>query len=488
MKHLVLHSVSAGTRGNAGARGHGWQSALAGDGARPAPSVSAPRAAPSRSKGRVMAERCVWMHAALVVMLALSSQPWLKGQSAAPPAAAPPGPSVRIDLEQALQMAITHNHLLIAQRNNIQQSQAQEITANLRPNPVVTVDSLLLPVFSPNQFGTGYVTANSEYDAGVAYTIERGHKRQARLHAAQDTTRVTRTQVADAERNLKFSVAQQFIAVLLAQSTLDFARQDLKSFQNTVDISQAQYKAGDISEGDYLKIKLQLLQFQTDVSSAEVALVQARAGLRQLVGYDSLPENFEAIGELAYKPVTLSLMDLQAEALRLRPDLMAAQQGVTAAQSQYGLARADGKRDLTLQVNYSRYALANDASFIGSMELPIFDRNQGEIARTHFAITQAQELQSAASDQVMTDVRNAYEAYQTSAQVAQLYASGYLKAAQDSRDISEYAYKRGAASLLDFLDAERSYRATQLAYRQALATFMVSLEQVRQAVGTRNLP
>jgi len=63
-----------------------------------------------------------------------------------------------------------------------------------------------------------------------------------------------------------------------------------------------------------------------------------------------------------------------------------------------------------------------------------------------------------------------------------------MKEARDSRDISEYAYKAGSASLLDFLDAERSYRSAQLAYRQALASYMTALEQLKQAVGTRNLP
>ena len=120
--------------------------------------------------------------------------------------------------------------------------------------------------------------------------------------------------------------------------------------------------------------------------------------------------------------------------------------------------------------------------------MPIFNRNQGEIARTHFAITQAQETQSAASEGVLTDVVDAYENLRTNDQVVKLYTSGYLKEAEDSRDISQYAYQRGAASLLDFLDAERSYRSTELAYRQALASYMLALEQLRQAVGTRSLP
>jgi len=113
---------------------------------------------------------------------------------------------------------------------------------------------------------------------------------------------------------------------------------------------------------------------------------------------------------------------------------------------------------------------------------------RGEIARTGYALTQAQEQQRAASDTVLGDVSNAYEALRSNDEVVQLYTSGYLKQAQDSRDISEYAYKRGATSLLDFLDSERSYRSVQLAYRQALASYMTSLEQLKEAVGTRSLP
>jgi cobalt-zinc-cadmium efflux system outer membrane protein len=89
---------------------------------------------------------------------------------------------------------------------------------------------------------------------------------------------------------------------------------------------------------------------------------------------------------------------------------------------------------------------------------------------------------------VKTDVKDAYEALQTSLRVLQFFRSGALDTARSSRDIGEYAYRRGAATLLDFLDAERSYRATQLAYRQALAAYLTAIEQIRQAVGTRVLP
>jgi len=166
-------------------------------------------------------------------------------------------------------------------------------------------------------------------------------------------------------------------------------------------------------------------------------------------------------------------------ALQLRPDLRAAQQGIAAANSQYLLAKADAKQDLTAQANYTHVNGINGASFYTSIPLPIFNRNQGEIARTRYPITQSEELEKQASNQVATDVNDAYYNLQTNDQIVQLYLSGYLAEAQADRDIAEYSYQRGAASLLDFLDAERSYRSTQLAYRQVLAAYLTSLEQLR---------
>jgi cobalt-zinc-cadmium efflux system outer membrane protein len=393
-----------------------------------------------------------------------------------------------ISLDQAIDLALAHNHALKATRTLTFQNQAQEITANLRPNPVFGADSQFIPIFTPSDFSVDDLNLTQQFDVGLSYLFERGHKRQRRLQAARDQTAVTRAQVTDAERTLAFNVGQQFVGVLLAESTLQFALQDLKGFQDTVDISEAQFNAGAISEGDYLKIKLQLLQFQTDVSSARLAKAQALVALRQLLGYDAVPSNYDVIGDLAYQPLKANLEDLQAKALRERPDFQAALLGVTAAQSQIQLAKANAKVDVNGTYDFTHTSGQNSASIFASFELPIFNRNQGEIARTGYALTQAQESKQSASDAVLSDVANAYEALRSNDEVVQLYTSGYLKQAQDSRDISEYAYKRGAASLLDFLDAERSYRAAQLAYRQALGSYMTALEQLKEAIGTRNLP
>jgi outer membrane protein, heavy metal efflux system len=399
-----------------------------------------------------------------------------------------PRAPVRITLDDAVRLALEHNHALAAARTTIQQSQAQEITANLRPNPVLMADAQFLPIFNPNRWTADYTDQSAQFDLGASYLFERGKKRQHRLQAAKDLTAVTISQVADNERTLSFQAATLFVSVLLAEDNLSLAQKDLQSFQSTVDISEARFKAGDMSEGDYLKIKLQLLQFQTDVSQAKLARVEALVGLREQLGYESVPADYDVAGTLDYSPVKTTKEEALAMAADHRPDLRAAIQGVAAANSQHELAIANGKRDPTLTLLYTHTGGMGTASTFFNMEVPIFNRNQGEIARTRFAVTQAEELRRAAEETVDGDVTGAYEGVGSNDQIVRLYRSGYLNESRLSLEISEYAYKRGAASLLDFLDAERSYRATQLAYRQALASYMLAVEQLREVTGNRSMP
>jgi outer membrane protein, heavy metal efflux system len=403
---------------------------------------------------------------------------------------------VRITLDEAVQMALQHNHNMIAARTAIDQSLAMEVTANMRPNPVLFSDWEYLPLGSPAKQNPDlydgvtlpeYLKNNTEGDIGLSYLIERGHKRQARYQAAKDVTAQTRSLVADNERNLTYQVADLFTNVQLAESTIDLAQQDLKSFQQTVDIGEFQFKAGGISEDDYLKIELQLLQFETDLESAQLARAQGLSDLRQLLGFESISPDYDVVDAFDYLPLKSNLEDLQMKAIQNRPDLRAAEQGVTAANSGYALAKADAKQDLTVTGNYSHVNGINAATLYVSIPLPIFDRNQGEIARTRSVITQAQEQQAETNGQVLTDVKDAYEGLKSNDKLVLLYRDKYREVAKKDRDIADYAYHRGAIALIGFLDAERSYRAAELGYRQTLASYLLALEQLREAVGVRNL-
>jgi cobalt-zinc-cadmium efflux system outer membrane protein len=431
---------------------------------------------------------CAGLVACSAVLCTLAVPPAF-GQAASGP--------VRITLDEAIQMALQHNHNMIAARTAIDQSLDLEVTANLRPNPSLFTDWEYLPLGSPAKQNPDlysgvstpdYLKNNTEGDIGLSYLIERGHKRQARYQAAKDVTAQTRSLVADNERGLTYQVSTLFVNVQLAESTIDLAQQDLKSFQQTVDISEYQFKAGGISENDYLMIEVQMLQFESDLESAQLARAQGLSDLRQQLGYESVSPDYDVEGSFDYLPMKGNLEDLQMEALQNRPDLRAAVQGVTAAKSAYVLAKADGKQDVTVQGNYSHVNGINAATFYASIPLAIFNRNQGEIARTNSVITQMQEQQTFTNGQVLTDVRDAYEGVKSNDKMVMMYRDKYRDIAKRSRDIADYAYHRGGIALLDFLDAERSYRAAELGYRQTLASYLLALEQLREAVGARNLP
>src|SRR5271166_4385332 len=225
---------------------------------------------------------------------------------------------VRITLDEAIQMALQHNHNLLAAQTTILQSQAEEITQNLRPNPTLFADWEYLPLGAPshqnpnlypNVSTSDYLNNNTEGDIGVSYLIERGGKRHDRLQAQRDITAQTRSLVADNGRGLTFQVATLFYNVQLAESTLELAEKDVKSFQQTVDISEHQYTAGGLSENDYLMIKLQLLQFESDVEQAQLARVQSLSDLRQLLGYESVAADYDVVSAFEYQPVKANLDD-----------------------------------------------------------------------------------------------------------------------------------------------------------------------------------
>jgi len=425
--------------------------------------------------------RSVFFALAFLAMLApvLSAQ----GQ-ATPPAAGPPLP-----LDEAVRLALAHNQAILAQRLSIDISKADEITAGLKPNPNLALGFAGVPV-APSQFTATFFKDVAQYTAALSYTFERGGKRTERVLTAKDSTDVTAKGVVDAERQLRFQTIQAFVNVQLAKSTLDLTRQDLASYANTVETSQARVNAGDLAVGDFLQISLQKLQFEEDVSNAELGLLQSKAALRQLLGYDTVAEDFDVAGDLSHLKITVTLDALTQDALASRPDLQAAEATLKMATDDVDLAISNRARDINGNVNYSRNAIGPD-SVLGvgaAFDLKVHDQNQGNIAHARIAVDQAKETAAATRTQVLTDVLSAFAQYQTNDKVLTLFESGYLDQAKQSLDIATYVFQRGAGSLLDLLNAERTYRSTELSYRQALAAYVTSVFQLNFVVGRQVVP
>jgi cobalt-zinc-cadmium efflux system outer membrane protein len=390
-----------------------------------------------------------------------------------------------ISKEDAVRIALAHNQSLRANRFNIDQSKANEVTAGLKPNPSLSLSFDALPILQPQTIRLD----TQIYSAGLSYTVERGGKREKRVVVAKDNTQIAAQTVTDNERTLRFQVVQAFINVLLAKSVLLLAKDDLANFSQEVELNHARLVAGDLAEGDYLKLSIQKLQFEQDVSAAVLGLVQARVTLRQLLGYQSVTDDFDVKGTLVHTKPSVTMADLEKKALESRPDLQAAHTGVALANDTVSLAFGNRARDWSWGGDYSFQSPSQAGLGLSfGIDLPIHDRNQGEIARSQATVRQSIETEASTKVGVQADVVNAYYGLQSNEEIVNLYESGYLKQASDSRDISTYAFQRGAATILDVLDAERSYRATQLAYRQALAAQMIAMEQVNEAAGAQVIP
>ena len=397
-------------------------------------------------------------------------------------------PVTRVSMNDAVRLTLERNQTLRGQRLTIDESKADETTAALKPNLGFSFDATGFPFFSPRQINSDFLRNGVSYNTSLSYTFERGGKREKRTTVAEDTTEVTRRNVIDLERQLRFQAEQAFVNALLAKSTLELAQENLQSFSEVVELNRQRVTSGDLAQGDFYKISLQKLQFEQDVSAAQVGLVQAKASLRQLMGFETIADDFEIDGDLTFAPYTLDLEDLKRQALESRPDVQAARVGVKLAQDAAALEQGNRARDLSGDVSYSHLGPDNAFGVGFSIDLPIHDRNQGNIARSEIAVHQAIETEIATRFMAVTDVVNAFAAFETDRKVVNLYESGYLDQARQSLEITTYVYQHGAGSLLDLLDAERTYRATELAYREALAAYMTSLRQLNFAVGRQVIP
>jgi cobalt-zinc-cadmium efflux system outer membrane protein len=384
--------------------------------------------------------------------------------------------------DQIHELFLKSNPTVRAQAQSVVSNRAAEVTASLRPNPTFQNDTTSATV-------------------GFYQEFEVGGKRGARIKSAQLATQISQTDAEDARRTLTLNLRLAFVSALQAKSDLQFARENLTNYQKTIDINTEMLRQGAISRADFLKIQLEMLQFQSDLDDATLELKTAKANLRGLLGSANLPGDFDIQGELKAIPFDMDLNALERLALQNRPDLKSADTGRLKAVADLKLARANRWPDPTIGVSYLHtgneiggpdwfqplYPKGSSSNAMGlgiaSIPIPIFNRNQGEVARARSEQLRAEFLDEAARNQVLQDVESAYAAFMSSRERVHLYEETHLAYAKESLDIEDYAFHKGGASILDFLDAERTYRATQLAYRQQLAAYLSNLAALQTSAG-----
>jgi outer membrane protein, heavy metal efflux system len=375
------------------------------------------------------------------------------------------------------------NPTLLADEVTIDENRAQEITAFLRPNPNLSVLLDQFTIFkTPN---TAYQPLWDVLESGtVSYLYERQHKRDLRLESAKKATAISQSAHEDLERTMLFTLRTAFVNLLQAKAVLDIARQNLEYYNKTIEVSRSRYAAGDMAKVDLVRIELQLAQYQSDLVNAEVSVRTAKIALLTLLNDRTPVDRFDVTGVYDFKDTLLRLEEYRQVAMETRPDLKAAVQAVDKAKTDNRLAVANGTSDPTWGFDVGRNPPL--PSYVGlsvSLPLRIFDKNQGEKLRTRLEIDRTDKLRLAAEAQILSDVDSAYATVASTVELLKPYRETYLKQATEVRDIVTFSYQRGGASLLDFLDAQKEYRDTQLNYLNLIGSYLMASGQLNLAVG-----
>lgn len=379
------------------------------------------------------------------------------------------------------------NPTLQADEISVEEMKAEEVTAFLRPNPGIglatdgTQAARYQGVYRP--------FAGTQFTPSFNYLHERQHKRELRLQSAREGTRIAGSQHEDLERNLLFNLRSMFVQTLQAKAVLELAKADLEYYDKIIEISRTRLKAGDIAQIDLDRIELLRVQYEAEIETATVNLRTAKFELIQLLNDRTPVDKFDVSGAFDWKGDLHPLDEYHKIALDNRPDLRAAIETIQQANTNHKLAVSNGSTDPTYSAWYTYNPSFNnpyDHQTIGasvSIPLRIFDRNQGEKARTLLDITRSQRTADAVQGQVFDDVDSTYEQLRSNIALLKPYKDKYRDQATRVRDTVTFSYEHGGASLMDFLNAQSDYRVVQLAYVQLVGSYLTFAGQLNLVVG-----
>lgn len=392
----------------------------------------------------------------------------------------------RVTLEQALDLLQSQNPDALAARLQIAQAEAERLTAGLYANPTLSVDTDDIAVgrTTPRGLSVGQTIGAS---ARIDQPLVLWGKRRLRIENAEAGIAGAKEQERDTLRQLRSAVKDAFYGALHDERLLAFTSANRERYEKIVSLNERRFHSGDISEVEFRKIELENLKRLTEEEDARRTLVERQQLLGRLIGGG---QPVQAAGSLTAPDVDVKEAQVLNEAMESRPDLVALQHARDQAQLALTLARRERYPDVTIGADYvhSQFVISGDnrnsVGFGFSVPLPLLNQNQGEIAKAEVGLRQAEtELKRLRLD-ITQEVNDAVERYQSARRLWRTYESGYLENAKVVVEAAETAYRVGGASLLEFLDAERTYAATQTDYVDTVFAVRAGLIALEKAVGT----
>jgi len=381
-------------------------------------------------------------------------------------------------LERVLAVALRQNADILTARLRVDSAHGEQQIARAIPNPVLNS--------APNQ----------PWQYTVTLPLDVTPLRFLRTRAAGRGADAARSDVADVVRQVSFAVRQAFYDLMLAERQRELASERREIFRQLLTADSARLRSGDIAQRDVTRAEVEYARAEADLLRADAQLHAARLTLQLLMGVAAPDTGFAVTGELAYRPVAIPVESLSAVAASLRPDVRAAQQRV--AQSE-ALSTLAGRLWIPLpQVTFSHSSGPFDrgelfsngtANAVGfGFTMPFLYWNGGERERSRAGLQQAQVASRRVQAQVATDLAMALDAYRSARGLAERYEGGLLAQADSALEMARYAYRAGTASLIDLLDAIRTYADTRADYNIAVHDYWVAVYGLDRAVGKDLLP
>jgi cobalt-zinc-cadmium efflux system outer membrane protein len=420
------------------------------------------------------------------------------GELQLPPEMETYGPESGLTLDAAIEQLIRQNLDLEAARFEIPMADADILTANLRANPIFYADTQLIPY---GHFSFLRPGGPPQSDININYPFDVTGKRLARTRSARAARSVTEAQLQDFVRTSIDNLYTVYEDDVLAGLTVKFSEVYARAIRQLLARTEELYERGQLRLADLLAVRTKVNQSDLQLKEARQAKIKANRALALLL---NLPltnaediEKIDVFDRFAkVQPLPMNREELVNKALAVRPDLTATKLGLRRAQADLRLARANGYPDVYLL--YQPYTFQNN-TYLGvpsayswtlgvTATVPLYNRNQGNVIRAKFNITQTQIQIESAQRGVIRDVLDAAQELEQSLFAVAQFRNQIIPASTDILHSAMERLRGGDISMPEYLDAQQDFNEMVRQYRDAMIRHRRAILDLNTAVGERVLP
>lgn len=390
-----------------------------------------------------------------------------------------------LSLTTAIERGRQNHPLLIAAKRRVAMFEGELVEAGLKPNPTFTVSGENFPLDPPE--GGFSFKRTVDWFAYFSQTIERGNKRELRRAAAERAIETAQTEAEALERQLVYEIKVAYQQAAAARERVELLRENLNQLGQLVKLNEVRVNAGYTAEGDLIKARLEAQRIEYSYRKTIIEYDRAKIALLKAMGEASFEADFELADRLEFKTVSLNATALQEAALR-RANIKVVEARLEKARAQLRLEQANAKPNLTASFGYKRNGLDNALYGALSIPLPIYNKNQGFIARAQAEVGMYESELRFERAVVLAEVTAARRAVAANEQQIEALRAEFLRNADESQQVSLAAYREGATDLLHLIDAQRTRTQAQELYFQALADYQLAIHELERAAGIEQLP